>query len=147
MIKNSAAEMAQSLASGATTSVALTQAHLDRIADVDSEVHAFLQNSAYIENGSFYNIPFEIQTVTRTITDTDGSDETVTEKNVILDIHTDISKKLKLFPDKYKLVYNFFINYIGGPSELEANQRMFIADISPNRRELKLKLINENYTK
>ena len=42
MIKNSAAEMAQSLASGATTSVALTQAHLDRIADVDAKVRAFL---------------------------------------------------------------------------------------------------------
>jgi aspartyl-tRNA(Asn)/glutamyl-tRNA(Gln) amidotransferase subunit A len=42
MIKNSAAEMAQSLASGETTSVALTQAHLDRITEVDSIVHAFL---------------------------------------------------------------------------------------------------------
>jgi aspartyl-tRNA(Asn)/glutamyl-tRNA(Gln) amidotransferase subunit A len=42
MIKNSAAEMAQSLASGSTTSVALTQAHLDRIAEVDEKVHAFL---------------------------------------------------------------------------------------------------------
>jgi aspartyl-tRNA(Asn)/glutamyl-tRNA(Gln) amidotransferase subunit A len=42
MIKNSAAEMAQSLASGATTSVALTQAHLDQISKVDGKVHAFL---------------------------------------------------------------------------------------------------------
>ena len=42
MIKNSATEMAQSLASGTTTSVALTQAHLDRIAEVDGKVHAFL---------------------------------------------------------------------------------------------------------
>lgn len=41
MIKNSAAEMAQSLASGTITSVALTQAHLDRIAEVDGKVHAF----------------------------------------------------------------------------------------------------------
>jgi hypothetical protein len=62
------------------------------------EIHAFLPNSAYIENGSFYNIPFEIQTVTKTITADDGTDEVITEKNVILDIHTDINKKLKLFP-------------------------------------------------
>lgn len=123
--------------------VPVMQEYSEQINPNSIEVHAFLPNSAYIENGSFYNIPFEIQTVTKTINNSDGTDETITEKNVILDIHTDINKKLKLFPGEYKLVYNFFINYIGGPSELEANQRMFIADISPNRRELKLKLINE----
>jgi aspartyl-tRNA(Asn)/glutamyl-tRNA(Gln) amidotransferase subunit A len=42
MINKSAAEMAESLASGATSSVALTQAHLDRITEVDRKVHAFL---------------------------------------------------------------------------------------------------------
>jgi aspartyl-tRNA(Asn)/glutamyl-tRNA(Gln) amidotransferase subunit A len=42
MIRNSASEMAAKLAAGETTSVALTQAHLDRIASVDAEVHAFL---------------------------------------------------------------------------------------------------------
>ncbi|TRZ54564.1 MAG: Asp-tRNA(Asn)/Glu-tRNA(Gln) amidotransferase subunit GatA [Streptomycetaceae bacterium] len=42
MIRNSAAEMAAKLSSGETTSVALTQAHLDRIAAVDTDVHAFL---------------------------------------------------------------------------------------------------------
>ena len=42
MIKNSAAEMSAALSSGATTSVALTQAHLDRISEVDGKVHAFL---------------------------------------------------------------------------------------------------------
>jgi len=42
MIRNSAAEMAAKLAAGETTSVALTQAHLDRIAAVDTDVHAFL---------------------------------------------------------------------------------------------------------
>jgi aspartyl-tRNA(Asn)/glutamyl-tRNA(Gln) amidotransferase subunit A len=34
--------MAAALANGETTSVALTQAHLDRIAEVDKDVHAFL---------------------------------------------------------------------------------------------------------
>jgi aspartyl-tRNA(Asn)/glutamyl-tRNA(Gln) amidotransferase subunit A len=42
MIRNSAAEMAAKLVAGETTSVALTQAHLDRIAAVDTDVHAFL---------------------------------------------------------------------------------------------------------
>jgi aspartyl-tRNA(Asn)/glutamyl-tRNA(Gln) amidotransferase subunit A len=42
MIKNTAAQMAESLAKGEVTSVALTQAHLDRISDVDSKVKAFL---------------------------------------------------------------------------------------------------------
>jgi aspartyl-tRNA(Asn)/glutamyl-tRNA(Gln) amidotransferase subunit A len=37
-----AAELADALAAGELTSVALTQAHLDRIADVDDAVHAFL---------------------------------------------------------------------------------------------------------
>jgi aspartyl-tRNA(Asn)/glutamyl-tRNA(Gln) amidotransferase subunit A len=42
MIRNSATEMAAKLAAGETTSVALTQAHLDRIVAVDTDVHAFL---------------------------------------------------------------------------------------------------------
>ena len=42
MIRNSASEMAAKLAAGETTSVALTQAHLDRITAVDADVHAFL---------------------------------------------------------------------------------------------------------
>ena len=42
MIHLSASEMAAKLVAGETTSVALTQAHLDRIAAVDTDVHAFL---------------------------------------------------------------------------------------------------------
>jgi len=42
MIYLSAAHMAAKLAAGETTSVALTQSHLDRIEAVDTEVHAFL---------------------------------------------------------------------------------------------------------
>ena len=45
-IRSTAAEMAADLASGATTSVALTQAHLDRISEVDGAVHAFLHVDA-----------------------------------------------------------------------------------------------------
>ena len=44
--KRTAAEIADALAAGDTTSVAVTQAHLDRIAEVDGAVHAFLQVDA-----------------------------------------------------------------------------------------------------
>ncbi len=42
MINKTAAEMADALAKGETTSVELTQAHLDRITSVDGQVKAFL---------------------------------------------------------------------------------------------------------
>jgi aspartyl-tRNA(Asn)/glutamyl-tRNA(Gln) amidotransferase subunit A len=42
VINKTAAEMAQALTKGETSSVALTQAHLDRISSVDSKVKAFL---------------------------------------------------------------------------------------------------------
>ena len=40
--RRTAAQMADALAAGEVTSVSLTQAHLDRIAAVDGDVHAFL---------------------------------------------------------------------------------------------------------
>ncbi len=45
-ITSTAAQMAAALADGSTTSVALTQAHLDRISAVDGAVHAFLHVDA-----------------------------------------------------------------------------------------------------
>jgi aspartyl-tRNA(Asn)/glutamyl-tRNA(Gln) amidotransferase subunit A len=42
LTRRTAAELADALAAGETTSVELTQAHLDRIAAVDGDVHAFL---------------------------------------------------------------------------------------------------------
>ena len=42
MIRKTAAELADALASGETTSVEVTRAHLDRIGEVDGAVHAFL---------------------------------------------------------------------------------------------------------
>jgi len=42
VITRSASEMAAALVSGETTSEQLTQAHLDRISEVDADVHAFL---------------------------------------------------------------------------------------------------------
>ncbi|MEO9324809.1 Asp-tRNA(Asn)/Glu-tRNA(Gln) amidotransferase subunit GatA [Nocardioides sp. C4-1] len=46
LIRKSASDLADGLATGATTSVELTQAHLDRIAAVDGAVHAFLHVDA-----------------------------------------------------------------------------------------------------
>src|SRR3954449_13372360 len=43
LTRRTAAELADALASGETSSVELTQVHLDRIASVDGDVHAFLQ--------------------------------------------------------------------------------------------------------
>ena len=42
MIQQTAAQMADALAKGETSSVELTQAHLDRITAVDGQVKAFL---------------------------------------------------------------------------------------------------------
>lgn len=46
LTRMTAAELAEALAAGETTSVAITQAHLDRIAAVDGAVHAFLHVDA-----------------------------------------------------------------------------------------------------
>ncbi|MBO9520067.1 MAG: Asp-tRNA(Asn)/Glu-tRNA(Gln) amidotransferase subunit GatA [Nocardioidaceae bacterium] len=46
LLSKTAAELADLLAAGETTSVALTQAYLDRIAEVDTHLHAFLHVDA-----------------------------------------------------------------------------------------------------
>jgi aspartyl-tRNA(Asn)/glutamyl-tRNA(Gln) amidotransferase subunit A len=46
LTRRTAAELVDALAAGDTTSVEVTRAHLDRIADVDGVVHAFLQVDA-----------------------------------------------------------------------------------------------------
>ena len=47
LIRLSAADLADKLAAGEVSSVEATQAHLDRIADVDADVHAFLHVSEH----------------------------------------------------------------------------------------------------
>jgi aspartyl-tRNA(Asn)/glutamyl-tRNA(Gln) amidotransferase subunit A len=42
LTRSTAAELAEALASGEATSVEITRAHLDRIAEIDGDVHAFL---------------------------------------------------------------------------------------------------------
>jgi aspartyl-tRNA(Asn)/glutamyl-tRNA(Gln) amidotransferase subunit A len=46
LVRRSAADLADALAAGETTSVELTRAHLDRIAAVDGAIHAFLHVDA-----------------------------------------------------------------------------------------------------
>src|SRR5699024_12401641 len=46
LIRASAAELAAAMAAGETTSEEITRAHLDRIAAVDGDVHAYLDVSA-----------------------------------------------------------------------------------------------------
>jgi aspartyl-tRNA(Asn)/glutamyl-tRNA(Gln) amidotransferase subunit A len=46
LIRSSAAELASLMATGDASSVEITQAHLDRIAEVDGDVHAFLHVDA-----------------------------------------------------------------------------------------------------
>ena len=48
LIHKTAAELAEMLAAGTTTSVEITQAHLDRIAAVDSDLNAFLHVNAAV---------------------------------------------------------------------------------------------------
>lgn len=61
---------------------------------------------------------------------------------IVLDIHKDI-ENLNLPAANYRIVYNFFRNFIGGAYD----QKMFISQISADRTELKISLSNpENET-
>ncbi|WWT39511.1 hypothetical protein [Microcystis phage Mel-JY01] len=92
------------------------------------EVHAFLPNTAYI--GSTYNVN------TWKIEELNG------KKNISLDIHRDINQTgLNLPPGTYKVVYNFFRNIIGSFS---SNTKLFVSEISTDRRELKLSLASKD---
>lgn len=84
------------------------------------EFHTFLPNSAYVS--SLYNIEsWKI----------DGT-------AVSLDVHRDMRATRNL-PGTYKVVYNFLKNWIGG---YNSPIKLFISDISSDRTELKLSLIN-----
>lgn len=101
------------------------------------ELHVFLPNTTYVDNSSLYDVPFKIESRTERVT-SGGVTETVTRKYVLIDVHDHIQNLLQLPPDNYKIVYNFFRNLIGGSTD--ENGRLFITDISQDRRELKLAL-------
>ena len=62
-----------------------------------------------------------------------GTDNKV--RQIHLDVHRDIFD-LKLQSSTYRVVYNFFRNFIGG----SFSSKMFISDISSDRKELKVSL-------
>jgi len=84
------------------------------------EFHTFLPNGAYVSS------LHEIETWK-----IDGT-------SLSMDIHRDMRATRNL-PGVYKIVYNFLKNWIGGYSD---STKLFISDISTDRTELKLSLIN-----
>lgn len=90
------------------------------------EFHAFLPNGAYIS--TVYNLKsWKLET--------SGS---MSSPNLMLDIHRDM-RRSSLLPGVYKVVYNFLKDEVGGYNQ---PVKLFVSDISPDRSELKLSLIN-----
>jgi hypothetical protein len=92
------------------------------------ELHLFLPNYSYVD--TLYNATYTI-------------DPRITESGeplryVVLPIHDHI-KQLNLVPGPYKFVYNFFRNLIGSS---QSENRLFVSDISNDRREIRLTLTN-----
>ena len=92
------------------------------------ELHLFLPNFSYVE--TLYNVPYQIDS---RITD---SGEPL--RYIVLPIHNHI-KQLNLVAGPYKFVYNFFRNLIGSA---QSENRLFVSDISSDRREIRLTLTN-----
>ena len=93
------------------------------------EFHVFLPNGAYI--GTVYNLQsWKLDT------------SIVSNPNVVLDIHRDM-RRSSLLPGVYKVVYNFFKDVVGGYSQ---PVKLFVSDISQDRSELKVSLINPDST-
>jgi len=93
------------------------------------EFHVFLPNGAYVD--TLYSVEYGVDI-------RDENNETF--KYVILDVH-DHLEQTKIIPGPYKVVYNFFRNLIGSNSN---DSRLFISDISLDRRELQLSLTKPN---
>lgn len=91
------------------------------------EFHVFLPNGAYIS--TVYNVQ-------------SWKLDTTSNNNIILDIHRDM-RRSSLLPGVYKVVYNFLKDEVGGFNQ---PVKLFISDISPDRSELKLSLINPSST-
>lgn len=86
------------------------------------EFHTFLTNGAYIS--TIYNL----------------QSWKINGDNLVLDVHRDMRRANNL-PGVYKVVYNFLQNVVGG---FDTSIKLFISDISPDRTELKLSLLNED---
>ena len=95
------------------------------------ELHVFLPNGAYVD--TLYSVLYSL-------------DSKIENGNAIkyinLDIHYHLSN-INLIPGPYKIVYNFLRNLIGGNY---TDNRLFVSDISQDRREIRLSLTNPNDT-
>lgn len=94
------------------------------------ELHMFLPNFAYVS--TLYNASYEI-------------DPRITESGdplryVVLPIHDHI-RQLNLVAGSYRFVYNFLRDLIGSSN---SENRLFVSDISQDRKELKLTLTNSS---
>ena len=92
------------------------------------ELHVFLPNASYVN--TLYVAPYSI-------------DPRINElgepvRYVVLPIHDHIAQ-LNLVPGPYRIVYNFLRNLIGGN---DTENRLFVSDISSDRKELRLTLTN-----
>lgn len=88
------------------------------------ELHVFLQNFGYIK--SVYNLD--------TFSILPGEEY----PRLKLLIHRDL-ENARVPPNSYRVVYNFLRNQIGSSDSAE---KLFVSDISPDRKELKMSLAN-----
>jgi hypothetical protein len=95
------------------------------------ELHIFLPNGAYVN--TLYSAPYNIDPRVE-----DG--EPI--RYVTLPIHEHIAS-LKLVPGPYKIVYNFLRNLVGSQF---SKSRLFVSDISQDRKELRLTLTDTTDT-
>jgi len=95
------------------------------------ELHIFLPNAAYVNTlySANYNIDPRLNELGEPV------------RYVILPIHDHISQ-LNLVPGPYRIVYNFLRNLIGGNN---TENRLFVSDISSDRKELRLTLTNPSH--
>jgi hypothetical protein len=95
------------------------------------ELHVFLPNASYI--GSMYDVSYTL------FTPLDSAQNQ--GEYIDLDIHKHLSQMnvdgLRLTPGHYMVVYNFFRNFIGSHN---SSSKLFISEISSDRRELRLAL-------
>ena len=101
------------------------------LADTDTsiELHVFLSNLTYLR--SEYNLK------TSKFQASGYENNTPSLK---MNIHKDL-QNLKLPANSYKIVYNFHKNFIGS---VDSKDQMFISEISNDRTEIKLSLVNQD---
>ena len=95
------------------------------------ELHIFLPNASYI--GSMYDVSYNLFTPLDSATNQG--------EYIHLDVHKHLAQMnidgLRLTPGHYMFVYNFLRNFVGSYS---STTKLFISEISSDRRELKLSL-------